>query len=62
MAEIDIEEALGDLKDVLRPICKAPSRVTREVRPVDAVFTRLCRIVSVAGRGGIAGWMHMGAG
>lgn len=45
MAEIDIEEALGDLKDVLQPIHKALSHVTREVRPSDAAFTRLCKIV-----------------
>jgi chromosome segregation ATPase len=45
MAEIDIEQALGDLKSLLQPIHKVLSHVTREVRPADAAFTRLCETV-----------------
>lgn len=37
-----VDEAMGDLKEVLTPVHRALSHVTREVRPSDAAFTKLC--------------------
>lgn len=43
--DMTLDAALGTLAETLKPIHKALSHVTREVRPADAAFTRLCKAV-----------------
>lgn len=43
--DMTLDAALGTLAETLKPIHEALSHVTREVRPADAAFTRLCKAV-----------------